>query len=295
MNIVLSSTVVATVIAGLLSVMSTRRQDKLKYITAERKEWRAEIRHCTERIRSAEDQELVEILEAIKVRLNAYGMFGNEYMLQVDAHIWQLIKDIEEQEHTVQEIIDKKDLLVKYLTLLLKTDWERAKAEVSIDWHKIISALSLVASYAIFLFIIFECGAIENESPDALWMIGVILVFFLFIPYWALSAPTYKMIYELVFTRFNARKKKTWPFTMGKVLMVVFGLLYWYLCFITVQETLRLFNNWTNKKEEIILSVIIFMVLSEITLIFKYIDYWKKMDEKKKYFDYVIKCEKDKP
>ena len=41
-NTILGSSVMAALISALIAAYGTRRQDKLKYITSERKEWRSD-------------------------------------------------------------------------------------------------------------------------------------------------------------------------------------------------------------------------------------------------------------
>lgn len=70
---ILSSTVVATIIAGVLSFISARRRERLQYITAERKQWRNEIRKYVEKLHNAEGERLEGVLNALEVRINPWG------------------------------------------------------------------------------------------------------------------------------------------------------------------------------------------------------------------------------
>lgn len=287
MEIIFSSSVIATVVAGLFSFISTRKQEKLKYITDERSVWRKEIRCCAERIRNAHGQELGSLLDSLRIRINAYGMFADKSVIKDDSHIWNLILEIEEQKYSIQEIDVKKTLLVNYLALLLKNDWERAKAEVNIGWHKAICMLSLVVSYVTFAFIIIRCGILENESMNVLCIISIILILILLASYCIVSGP----ISNKVLSYYSTQKESAWLFTLTKTIIVVIEFLYYGLCFAVVKESLSMFKNWNDIKVEILLSVFLFMVFSGIAIILNCINCWNNLDEKKRYYDCVSKCE----
>lgn len=70
---ILGSSVIAAIVASAISLVLARRQNKLQYITTERKEWRAQIRDISEKLQVCKDNEINEILSQLKVRINAYG------------------------------------------------------------------------------------------------------------------------------------------------------------------------------------------------------------------------------
>lgn len=123
-------------IAANFNIFLESKRDSLKYITAERKLWRDELRKLTEQLCSENVTELKKTLFAIKVRINTYGISQKEK--GKDAHIWELIYGIEDELYMndveyseLKEIISLQTRqLSEYISALLKYDWERSKEEV---------------------------------------------------------------------------------------------------------------------------------------------------------------------
>lgn len=96
-SIVLGSTVIAAIFSGLVSYIISKRQGNLQYITSERKEWREEIRKIAIKLNGATYEETIFLLTKLKVRINAFGKSGILTDFKADAHIWELIGEIEER------------------------------------------------------------------------------------------------------------------------------------------------------------------------------------------------------
>ena len=97
MEIILGSVVLSAIISGVISIYTYNRTNKLKYITKERKEWRKEIRKCSEKLRNSSYLKTLKVCDRLKVRINAYGKcYSNRY--SSDAHIWEVIDEIEKGE-----------------------------------------------------------------------------------------------------------------------------------------------------------------------------------------------------
>lgn len=132
MEIILGSVVLSAIISGIVSIYTYSRKHKLKYITKERKEWREEIRKCSEELRNLSYSKTLKICDRLKVRINAYGKrYSNRYT--DDAHIWEVIDGIEKGKCDQNKLHKLQLILQEYLALLLKSDWERTKKEVSGD------------------------------------------------------------------------------------------------------------------------------------------------------------------
>ena len=130
--------IMAALISGVFSLVLSRRSERLKNITAERSKWREKIRQISIDIQSTDLSRLDAALNALKLHINAYGIedsidgvrFEARYIM-MDTHIWALIYQIEHRIFEQRKVDDECDLLRKYLSLLLKYDWERAKGEVN--------------------------------------------------------------------------------------------------------------------------------------------------------------------
>lgn len=196
---------IGSCIAALFTYLNSRRESKLKYITEERQKWREEIREIAENI----EMNTINIkreLTKLKVRINAYGLSNKND----DAHIFNIIKEIEkyDKERNDEKILEKKEILIEYLSFLLKHDWERVKDEVNKDKfdlgsvvlfiiglllslimlaHKInviITILSIIIYYLLRLFIFFgddkhiykKLYSCKNQSKIFLMFIGVVIL-----------------------------------------------------------------------------------------------------------------------
>lgn len=142
-NLTAISTFLGAIIGASITYIVSRRESKLKYITEERQKWREEIREIAENIERGKQDNLSVALTKLKVRLNAYGMNKKkEYYLE-DAHIFNIIDDINKCEGSYKKIKENKKILINYLSFLLKFDWERSKAEVNEDVYNLLSIILL--------------------------------------------------------------------------------------------------------------------------------------------------------
>lgn len=144
---VLTSSVIAGIISALFSFLNIRKSNDLQYITGERKEWRIEIRNIAKSIINKDKNNIQEDLTELKVRINPNGIVSNDDYTS-DAHIWKVIYSLEEPKSD-NEFNNNKLLLIEYLSLLLKDDWERCKIEIRGDKLKIfIFIMSFIISIA---------------------------------------------------------------------------------------------------------------------------------------------------
>lgn len=136
LGILLGSTVIGTMLTVISNFISGRRTDQLTRITDERKEWRNKIRQISANIEKVkwDDNErwknrLNMQLVLLETNINPHGR-GSASDFEHDAHIWSEIDSIRNVTDRT-EFDSHKELLVFYLSLMLKEDWERYKREVS--------------------------------------------------------------------------------------------------------------------------------------------------------------------
>lgn len=133
LKILLTSSVIANLVTSTFNLAKGFQKDKIDNVVNERKGWREKIREIAVKIEGACKCNIKNVLSELKVRLNAYGMKSNSDY-EKDGHIWGIIRKMENTDYNQKEYsgdfeVDKK-LLVEYLSLLLKYDWERSKNEV---------------------------------------------------------------------------------------------------------------------------------------------------------------------
>ncbi|MBC1500936.1 hypothetical protein HB943_09980 [Listeria weihenstephanensis] len=150
---IFTSAIVATIVTGIFSFIQFGRTNSLKYITEERKIWRNEMRNIVEELSDCKKNNIYLILNKIKVRINAYGLSDSENIHQ-DAHIWRTIKRLEDK-YSNQD----RDLLIEFISLLLKGDWERSKNETNGGSHNFVANIGyLIAVFLFSMFLVVKLG-----------------------------------------------------------------------------------------------------------------------------------------
>jgi hypothetical protein len=125
---VLSSAVVAGLVAGLVTLRISERKIAIENITQQRQLWREKIRSLSLKIKgsykSGNKDELNSQYIEMQLLLNPEDS-NDKSILDT---IWEMI---EETDSTKLHII-----LSEKLSLLLKHDWERAKLEAEPVWYR---------------------------------------------------------------------------------------------------------------------------------------------------------------
>lgn len=130
----------SAVIVALIEYISKNKSNNLQYITSARSEWRKAMKQTACRLYQADRGNIGEAFAKLKVNLNGYGFFPSfdQYPADKqldffrDEHIWKQIAYIEENMYCWEEetFTREKNKVNKYITSLLKFDWERTKQEV---------------------------------------------------------------------------------------------------------------------------------------------------------------------
>ena len=170
----LSSAVIAAFFSGFVSYIISRKQVNLQYITGERKEWREKIRDIATKLDGASYKKTVHLLTKLKIRINAFGNNGVFISYSKDAHIWELINDIEKEEISKSILRLKQKQMIEYLSLLLKSDWEHSKKEVRGNACTTISFFLIVALNIYFFLSIFN---LHVDNIDLFNLISVSIAF----------------------------------------------------------------------------------------------------------------------
>lgn len=162
---ILTSSVIAAIISGIFAIVQQKNSTTARYVIEQREEWREKIRNLADEIFFGNTDAMKKSLIKLKTRINPYGYFYEyerpkntdkkskettnvNYYLN-DGHILKIIDKL-----MMNEDVDKnKKLLVDYLSLLIKFDWERAKIESTINKKQFFSII--IEFFAIFLLIFY--------------------------------------------------------------------------------------------------------------------------------------------
>lgn len=149
LSTIVAPSVVAGIVSATISYFQFHKNNKLIYITNERKEWRSDIRKIAEKMEAANTYEDIrKPLAKLKVRINAYGKYSDD--VKKDTHIWKVMDQLQEQEGDFAEL---KQLLILYLSLLLKMDWERSKEEIKGNTYKTMYYVIAFLTEIIFAYV----------------------------------------------------------------------------------------------------------------------------------------------
>lgn len=127
LSTVLGSSVVAGLVAGLVTLRTTERKITIENITQQRKLWRDRIREkaleASRAIENKDSSKLKELYVEFQLILNPED--------DNDKSILDTLWEMQTNNETKDAIIEFSEKLA----LLLKHDWERAKLEAKPVWH----------------------------------------------------------------------------------------------------------------------------------------------------------------
>jgi len=214
-SMILSSTLVASLVSAIFSLLTRRKKEYLENITKERKEWREKIREISKSIAIAKDIEaLMFAIDKLKVRINVYGISSS--YLHEDTFIWEYVRKVERTQNDKINIEKTKTTLIELISCVLKYDWERSKDEVKGNVQLKIFVGATIMSfflYSIFFFLKFE---IDKTNLLSFYSYCVIFIFSAFINIVIISHAD----------SWNSRKQLAFTIIMVALIFVSFFTLY---------------------------------------------------------------------
>lgn len=175
-SILLGSAVVSTIITTIFNQYNNRKNNTLKYITEERKKWRDTIRLISEKIQACEfsgqdEKNIEKYLVELELNINSCG-WGNKKDIKEDAYIWDEINQVKKVDNE-GDFKKHKELLIYYISIMLKEDWDRSKNEVngySQAFVEILTTILINSAICCLYLHIALCGyfvIITSEKMDA--------------------------------------------------------------------------------------------------------------------------------
>ncbi len=190
---ILGSGVVAAIITTIGSIVIEKKKKNQQFIEEERRQRREEIQKIAVELHNATYEDTMKLLARLKPGINAYGNNGVIVRYNKDAHIWQLINELETEKMEPSVFKLKQKQLVEYLLLRLTDDLERYKQEAKGDKYGILGIMLLFFSGVFYIgtVVIFQdinlssllTEATDTERINAFIVVIVsILYFLIFIP-----------------------------------------------------------------------------------------------------------------
>ncbi|WP_320973206.1 hypothetical protein [Enterocloster bolteae] len=171
---ILSSSVIGIIITAIITYYSFNKKNLADNITNERKAWRTDIRDISDALGGTSDYETIcKLVTKLESRINAYGIIHQTNYLK-DSHLWKLINKIKKQKDST--LFKNKELLINYLSALLKYDWERSKNEIRGNIYIKVIVMSYLISFSLGVLIVMiipidELKILANyftTTPDAI-------------------------------------------------------------------------------------------------------------------------------
>ena len=260
LNTILSSTLISGIISALVIYINSKREERLKYITGDRREWREKMREIASKLHGATYDDTLKVLTELKVRINPYGKDKEDRTCFQDAHIWKLIGEIEKTKINDCMLCKKQQQMIDYISLLLKYDWERSNGEVRGNLYEVINWVIMFFNIT-YLCYLGRClvysifGYVEN-----FYMIEYIII----------------IIFVIIYIFFNNMLSEKMIDNIEMLLVI-----WLFICFCLIIFDIRvglLINETILKIPSIFLVVIYTNVL-----IFKYNFFKQKIREKANY------------
>lgn len=204
-SIVLGSSFLAAYITALFSKKINDRNNSLKYITEERKNWRNFIKKMTvELISTNQAKKQTEIISELYLNLNPY----DEDDLKIISVAEKFVNEKSYKEK------NKKELL-NLVSKLLKHDWERAKSEANSNyWPNKIIIITLIIWFIIRIMCydsllikyIRQQSIFQGVFSKLCWLIialGIAQILLKFLDKYLLKYSMYKKVRNMMFEVLN--------------------------------------------------------------------------------------------
>lgn len=250
---ILSSSTIAAIITAIATVMQNRKNNSINHITEERKLWREKIREIAADIEKSkyrgEGQENINnYLVQLQVRINTYGILLKSDFKR-DGHIWETIdkfKNIDDERIFEQE----KEILLKYISLMLKEDWECSKREIKGLYNNILFIFMYVLLFILSTLYCFIILNINNIWEYVLFQMMVLL-------FWViLKFYIYDKIMEITNNKrlltIKKLKRAEWKYACVFGVFVITMLTYLIVVYVCVDIVLkdRIFDNTVYNVQE---------------------------------------------
>lgn len=258
---ILGSSAFGAIISFLFTWLTNQKNNSLNYITDERRKWRKKIREVVNGIEKSkfqgkESNDISQYLSVLQVNINPYGK-KRKKDYEKDGHIWDIIEKINNSK-TESEFIKDKGILLEYLSLMLKKDWERSKSEVR-GYSKIVVYVGVVLlDFLIYMVYYFYILKLESV-PFLLLMLFINLIPLFYIKYFlvdeidAIENDRKRMPIKLMIKKEKKIKKSTIKSTLCILFVLIFNILigmYYYpkvmsenMMYCKENDTIYLYTN----------------------------------------------------
>ena len=193
-------------------------------------------------------------MTALKVRINAFGNNGVSSYLKDDVHIWELINEIEEKKPCPKVLKLQQELLIQYLSLLLKSDWERSKKEVMGDIYKLLSRICYISSACVAVLPYFFLKKIVQQE---LGYINAVVILIVVTVFGAAHFGVTEWIYSKCMEKLNRTVKNV---SVCHIIVIVGLVFLLYMCAYIIDIVLGVIGPQSVNKVIMVVAFIIYAI-----------------------------------
>ena len=184
---ILGTSAIAALVTAVFSFLQNKKNNSLSYITEERKIWRERIREIAAGIenskyRGKKKEDINQYLTKLEMNINPYGRTAHaDYMH--DGNIWIAIENVQNSDGE-EEFVKNKRLLLNYISLMLKMDWERSKEEIkgiNKTSSSIILSIIMYAYFSFYYFVILGLKIADGYFFGVLLLLLLQMIVFMFL------------------------------------------------------------------------------------------------------------------
>ncbi len=171
----LGTSTISVIITAIFNWVQNRKRNSLNYIADERKKRKKVFQEIIMGIKQSVykgtgKENIEQYLDKLEMNINPYGKH-KKWNYAKDGHIWEVIGEIRNAKDE-KNFEQKKELLINYLYLTKKADWEQVKKEVkgystTIIYVVLIGIILIL--YAILYLVVFKL--------DDIRVLGLMLIF----------------------------------------------------------------------------------------------------------------------
>lgn len=163
----LGSSTLSVILTAIFNWLQNRKKNSLNYIAQERKKRKKDLCEVIVGVKRSVyngigEENVEQYLDKLEMNINPYGK-NKKWNYEKDGHIWEVMLEIRNAQDE-KVYTQKKELLINYLYLMIKDDWDKVKKEVKGYWNTIIFVVLMgfiLILYAIMYLVVFKLDDIR--------------------------------------------------------------------------------------------------------------------------------------
>lgn len=279
---ILDSALIVTVISGIISYFVAKRHDDVKHVVYNQERRRKRLRKLAYKIEGASYKNTLKYLALLKLEIDT----GEEKdLLKKSVHddpIGKLIADIEAKQPSKQQLQFMQKKLVRYVTLLLRYNWEQSEKKIKGNISSEIALLLYLATGGVYT--VSMCLGQKSSGWDIyslFWMSMIYVIFFcIAVKY------LHDIIMRTICENFVCVKSCRYCFY---IIDVICGVALWFVQLILVNNVFTVIGAKEKNKFSILLTGLMYIA----AVVAQFVSHTTYVDEKYRYIVERDKIDED--